>query len=193
MAFNSSRLLDIGCSPFTILNATESTSVYYQVPLTTCVVPSLLAPMTMVANGLILAAIWKNSCVRTPSYVLLAGLAFTDFCTTGLLIQPFYVLYKMGEMTGSVNLSCIAAIVAANVSEYFFSLTVVVMAIIAVEIWLHMSRRSLLTVRRIVILYTTSAILLIASFSYHVYNWYDTKNFSVLFLPFLFLVRLFVL
>ena len=176
MAFNSSRLLDVWCSSFTFLNASESTSVYYQITLTTCVVTSLLAPMTVAANGLILAAIWKDPSLRTPSYVLLAGLAFTDFCT-GLLTQPFYVLNKLGEMTGSVNLSCIAIIVVTNASGHFVSLTVIVMTIIAVERWLHISRRSLLTVRRVVILYTTSAVLLIALFSYHMYKWYNTKRF----------------
>ena len=171
MAFNSSRVLDIWCFSFTILNATEIKSVYYHVTLTTCVVTSLLAPMTIVANALILAAIWKNPSLRTPSYVLLAGLAFSDFCT-GLLSQPSYVLYKLGVMTGSVNLFCIAAIVFTNVSGYFFCLTFIVMTIIAVERWLHMSRRSLLTVCRVVFLYTTSAVLLVGFFSYHTYNWY---------------------
>ena len=175
MAFDSSRLLVI-CSSFTLLNATENTSVYYRVTLTTCVITSLLAPMTVVANGLILAAIWKNPSLSTPSYVLLAGLSFTDFCT-GLLTLPFYVLSKLGEMTGWVNLSCIAKIVVTNASGYFVSLTGIVMTIIAVERWLHMSRRSLLTVRRVVILYTTSAVLLIAFSSYHMYNWYYTKRF----------------
>ena len=132
--------------------------------------------MTIVANALILAAIWKNPSLRTPSYVLLAGLAFSDFCT-GLLSQPSYVLYKLGVMTGSVNLFCIAAIVFANVSGYFFCLTFIVMTIIAVERWLHMSRRSLFTVCRVVFLYTTSAVLLVGFFSYHTYNWYDTKKY----------------
>ena len=164
--------------------------------------------MTVVANGLILAAIWKNPSLRTPSYVLLAGLAFTtDFCTgllsqpltwgtdrkgkpvlyctalhctvlhcTGLLSQPFYVLNKLGELTGRVNLSCIATIVVTKASGHFVSLTGSVMTIIAVEIWLHMSRRSLLTVCRVVIVYTTS-VLLITFESYHMYNWYYTKRF----------------
>ena len=76
--------------------------------------------------------------LRTPSYVLLAGLAITDFCT-GLLCQPFYVLNKLGELTGRVKLSCIATIVVTNASGHFVSLTGIVMTIIAVEIWLHMS------------------------------------------------------
>ena len=104
MSFTSSQWLDSLCLNLRLFNASLS---YYQVTLTTCVITSLLAPMTMIANAFILAAIWKNPSLRTPSYVLLAGLAFTDFCT-GLLTQPFYVLNKLGEMTGRVDLSCIA-------------------------------------------------------------------------------------
>ena len=51
----------------------------------------------MAGNALILAAIWRNPSLRTPSYFLLAGLAFTYFCT-GLLSQAFYVMYKLGEL-----------------------------------------------------------------------------------------------
>ena len=70
---------------------------------------SLLAPMAIVANALILAAIWTNLSLRTPSYVLLAGLAFTDFCT-GLLTQPFYVVYKLGDLSGNIKMFCIGGL-----------------------------------------------------------------------------------
>ena len=86
MAFNFSRLEDSWCIFLANSNATESISGYYTVTLTVCVVTSLLAPITVVANALILVAIWKNPSLRTPSYVLPAGLAYTDFCT-GLLTQ----------------------------------------------------------------------------------------------------------
>ncbi len=67
MAFNSSRSPDSWCwFPFS-LNASKSNSVYYQVLLTFSVVISLLAPMAVVANAFILAAIWKNPSLRTPS------------------------------------------------------------------------------------------------------------------------------
>ena len=104
-------------------------------------------------------------------------LYWTALHCTGLLSQPFYVLNKLGELTGRVNLSCFATIVVTNASGHFVSLTDIVMTIIAVEIWLHMSRRSLLTVRRVVIVYTTSAVLLIAFVSYHMCNWYYRKRF----------------
>ena len=152
MSSSSSRWLDPLCSNLRLFG--NASSSYNQVTLTTCVVTSLLAPMTVVANGLILAAIWKKPSLRTPSYVLLAGLAFTHFCT-GLLTQPFYTVYKLADVKGNKKIFCIAGAVAESVGLYFSSLTFIVMTIMAVERWLHMSRRSLLTVRRVVIIYIT--------------------------------------
>ena len=176
MGFNSSRLPDSWCSFLTIFNASESTSVYYRVTVLACVISSLLTPMIVAVNALILAAIWKNPSLRTPSYVLLAGLAFTDFCT-GVLSQPFFIVNQWADVTGSTKIFCIAALITQIAGYYFSSLTVNVMTIMAVERWLHMSRRSLLTVRRVVVLYITSAVLLIVFFGCHMYNWYHTSEF----------------
>ncbi|XP_078356376.1 melanocyte-stimulating hormone receptor-like [Oculina patagonica] len=176
MAFNSSRLPDRWCSFLFYLNVSKSSPVYYQVTLTNCVVNLLLAPMAVVENVLIMVAIWKNPSLRTPSYVLLAGLAFTDFCT-GLLSQPLFALYQLALLAGNRNMICIVALITQIVGFYFSSLTVIVMTIIAVERWLHMSRRSLLTVRRVVIIYITFVVLLLAFFAFQAYSWYYTKRF----------------
>jgi len=109
-----------------------------------CVVTAPLAPMTVAGNASILAAIWRNPSLRTPSYVLLAGLAVTDFCT-GLLTQPFFIFKQVAAITSNKIIYCIAGSIVEIVSVYFSSLTGVVMTLIAVERWLHMSRRSLLT------------------------------------------------
>lgn len=178
MPFNSSRLPDSWCSFLLISNSSESTSVYYQVTLTACVFTLFMVPMTVAGNALILVAIWKNPSLRTPSYVLLAGLSFTDFCS-GLLSQPFYVVYKLAELAGERTLICIAGVITQTVGYFFSSLTVIVMTIIAVERWLHMTRRSLLTVRRVVKLYAASAVLLIVLDAVHMYGWYYTnRNFK---------------
>ena len=133
MAFNSSHFLSGSwCSFLAFPNGSE-TSFYYKVTLTTCVVSSLLAPMAVVANALILAAIWNYPSLRTPSYVLLAGLAFTDFCA-GLLTQPFYVAHKLAEITGGRKLVCIAGVIAQIAGYYFSSLTVIALTITAVEL-----------------------------------------------------------
>ena len=132
--------------------------------------------MAVTGNALIMAAIWRNPSLRTPSYVLLAGLAVTDFCS-GLLSQPFFVMYQLASLAGNIKIYCIGAVMTSNVGYFFSCLTVIVMTIIAVERWLHMSRRSLLTVRRVVILYITSVVLLILLVACHMYNWYKTNEF----------------
>jgi len=106
MAFNSSILQGSWCSFLAFPNSSERTSIYHKVTLATSVVTSLLAPIAIVVNAVILAAIWKNPSLRTPSYVLLAGLAFADFCT-GILTQPFYVVYKLGDLSKNMKMFCI--------------------------------------------------------------------------------------
>ena len=175
MAFNSTSLPENWCSFLISSNSTRN-SVYYQVTLISCIVISLLAPMAVAGNAFILAAIWKNPSLRTPFYVLLANLAFTDFCT-GLLSQPLHVVNRLGDLSGNIKMFCIAGVIAQIVGYYFSSLTVFVMTIMAVERWLHMNRRFLLTVRRVIILYKTIAILLIAFLACHMYNWYHTNEF----------------
>ncbi|XP_078374371.1 histamine H2 receptor-like [Oculina patagonica] len=181
---HSSRLSDSWCLFLFDLfdsDASKSNSVDYQVTLTACVLTSLLAPMAVIANAFVMAAIWKNPSLRTPSYVLLAGLAFTDFCT-GLISQPFSVMYLLAELAGNGKIFCIAGVITQSVGYYLSSLTVIVMTLIAVERWLHMRRRSLLTVRRVVIIYITFIVLLIAFFAGHMYNWYYTNRFFSVFI-----------
>ena len=142
--------------------------------------------MIVAANTLILTAIWKNPSLRTPSYVLLAGLAFTDFCT-GLLTQPFFALYQWADLTGNIEMFCVTGVITQGIGYSLSSLTVIVLTIMAVERWLLMSRRYLLTVRRVVILYIMFTVLLIVLNACQLYNWYHTnKNFSALIVIFFF-------
>ena len=159
MSSNSSALLAGWCSIFTYSNI--SISAYYQTTLAACIVTALLAPITVAGNALVLAAIWRNPSLRTPSFVLLAGLALTDVCT-GLLTQPLYVIFKLAELTRKENLMCTSALILFSVSMPFCYLTMVVIAMTAVERWLYMSRRSLLTVRRVVIVFMLMIISFVA-------------------------------
>ena len=115
---------------------------------------AILSPVAVVGNALVLAAIWRNPSLRTPSYILLAGLAFTDL-GTGLIAQPFYVAMELiclkdpqpKTVTNTPTALIITAI--ANVSAtYLIPMTTSVIAVMSIERWLHMTRRSFLTVRR---------------------------------------------
>ena len=62
---------------------------------------AVLTPMAVVANGLVVGSNLEpgNSSLRTPCYILLAGLAFNDFCT-GLISQPFLICCKSVDLPG---------------------------------------------------------------------------------------------
>ena len=130
-------------------------SAFYVVILSTSVVVLNLSPLAVVANGLILAAIWRKPPLRTPSYVLFAGLALTDL-GTGLISQPIYVtnwliLAVQPRLSVVDNRQMFAISAMAYGSTSFFSstsVTIFLMTVMSIERCLLMSRRSLINVRR---------------------------------------------
>ena len=128
-------------------------SAFYVVILSTSVVVLILSPLAVVANGLILAAIWRKPPLRTPSYVLLAGLALTDL-GTGLISQPIYVtnwlilaVQPRLSVVDNKQMFAISAMAYGSTS-FFSSVTIFLMTVMSIERWLHMSRRSLINVSR---------------------------------------------
>lgn len=102
-------------------------------------------------NGLVLTAIWRNPSLRTPSYILLAGLAFTDF-STGLITQPIYVSNEFRELqmntVDNKSTFVITMALANGCATFFAIMTVLIITVLAIERWLHMARRSLITTPR---------------------------------------------
>ena len=118
----------------------------------------VLSPVTVVGNALVFTAILKNSSLREPSYILLAALPFTDF-GTGLISQPLYVtdanaFGKVGKDFNTFNGSSsprtylALGMVGNGIGSYFGTLTMLIITVMSIERWLHMSRRSLVTMRR---------------------------------------------
>lgn len=130
------------------------------------VIITILSPVAVVENALIMTAIWKNhSLRRTPSYILLGFLAFTDLCT-GLITQPFHTAAELICILNSeqerMHLSFLAyaRAIAEGSGTYFSSLTLFILTLMSVERWLYMTRRSLLTVRRSYVMMTCTMFLL---------------------------------
>ena len=122
------------------------------------IIVAILSPIAVAGNSLVLAAIWRKPSLRTPSYILLAGLAFTDLCT-GLISQPFYVAVvylprvfetdmNILDMNTWPTLYLATRIVADSCINYFSLLTILMITALSIERWLQMSRRSLVTTRR---------------------------------------------
>ena len=141
-------------------------SVFYAVTITASAILAILSPVAVTGNALILAAVWKNQSLRTPSYILLRVLAFTDLCT-GLITQPFYVAAELiclespEEINKQLSFLVPAVGISAGCAVYFTSLSLSLITLMSIERWLHMARRNLLTVRRSYFIATVVPLLLI--------------------------------
>ncbi|XP_078344063.1 uncharacterized protein LOC144629718 [Oculina patagonica] len=134
--------------------------------MSTSIAIVILSPVAVAGNALVLAAIWRNPSLRTPSYILLTGLAITDF-STGLISQPFYVAMELIQLADPqlktvVNrqTSFIITAIGKGSATYFIPVTTSIIAVMSIERWLHMTRRSLLTVRRVT--YTVAGLFLLS-------------------------------
>ena len=78
----------------------QSFGTSYAVSLSASIIVATLSPIAAIGNFLVLTAIWRNPSLRTPSYILIAGLSFTDF-STGLITQPVYVANELIHLEDS--------------------------------------------------------------------------------------------
>ena len=62
-----------------------------------CVVNILLAFTVTIANVLVLYAVWKKPTLRSPSILLLCGLASTDLAV-GLIVQPLFIASSLIDL-----------------------------------------------------------------------------------------------
>ena len=101
-------------------------NTYVSIIFASSIVLLVLSPVAVVANALILAAIWKRTFQRTWLYVLLHGLAFSDFCI-GLIVQPvlallfFLFLDESGVVDAQKHLNAYIVTYVGLMSGTFFS------------------------------------------------------------------------
>ena len=129
-------------------------NTYVSIIFASSIVLFVLSPVAVVGNALILAAIWKRTFQRTWLHVLLSGLAFSDFCT-GLIVQPFMALIfllfldKSGVFDAQkVLIADMVTYVGFMSATFFIIVELILITLLSIERWLHMSRRSLMTPRR---------------------------------------------
>ncbi|XP_078345587.1 uncharacterized protein LOC144631084 [Oculina patagonica] len=147
----------------------DKNSVFYASSVSFSVLLTLFSPIAVTGNALVFTAILRNPSIRTPSYILLAGLAFTDFCT-GLIVIPILVANVLIYLTDhqmiladtnswSTAFMTTRAIGRGCSLYVSFQVTILTTTLMSIERWLHMSRRSLVTVRRA--WFTVTVLLLI--------------------------------
>ena len=129
--------------------------------ISSSVIIIIFLPVAVAGNSLILAVIWRSPSLRTPSYVILAALAFTDLLT-GLVNQPLFVALQLTCFEKSrLSFILFASTVVDGCGTYSINLTLTLLTTMSIERWLHMTRRSLLTVRRSCLIVTGISVLLI--------------------------------
>ena len=168
----------------------NKSSAFYWENIVLSVLFALLSPVAVTGNALVLSAIWRNPSLRTPSSTLIAGLAFTDFCT-GLIVLPVFVANGLIYLTDSaINLQdrtnwptsyLITRVVADVCGTYLFQITILLITLMSIERWLHMSRRSLLTVRRACF---AISIPLLTSIPLNIYAIWYSYNLTYIFVSF---------
>ena len=135
-------------------NGDQEVPYIYATSLAIAVTLAVFSPVAVVGNALILAAVWKKTFQRTSFHILLSGLALTDLCT-GLIVQPAYVasilLYTVDPLERAIERPLLYVTfesIADASATYFVFVTILILMLMSVERWLHMSRRSLVTSRR---------------------------------------------
>ena len=85
---------------------TDTTAQHFII-ITNCVVNVALAFVAISGNALVLYGVWKTPALRSPSILLICGLASTDLCV-GLIAQPLVIVTSFIKLySHSVNLKSI--------------------------------------------------------------------------------------
>ena len=98
-------------------NAQDYPSYYIGFLWIICIVLGVLVPVAVAGNALVLAVIWRTPALKTPSYILLGGLAFTDLCT-GLIIQPLFIVCLVSDLKDNKPVLCTAGVVSSILGTY---------------------------------------------------------------------------
>lgn len=118
-------------------------------------VVSLLIFLTVTAtfgNGLILAALRKNSCLHPPTKLLLRSLATTDLCV-GVISQPAIVTMYSSFLAGNSELCQISKDIVYTTTTIFSGISLATLTTLSVDrllaLLLGLQYRLVVTVKRI--------------------------------------------
>lgn len=110
------------------------------------------AIFAVIANGLVISAIWKTPSLRFPSITLLCCLAATDLLT-GLVNQPAFVAFNVARILGKYKLYCIASSVWSLANAFLSNMSFLVLTCASVDrylaLYLHLRYLEVVSNRRI--------------------------------------------
>ena len=133
---NTTWPIPVNISIFSTLSTGASAKETDSILVASHVIIVVLAPVAVVGNALVLTAIWRKCFQGTTFHILLSVLAFTDLLTG---VASSLIRYLLNHEFGVVSISGIL------IGAYLVCLTILVITLMSVERWLHMTRRSLVT------------------------------------------------
>ena len=155
----------------------------YEVSIATSVVNSLTMILALVANGLVLAAVWSSRALHSPSNILVCCLALTDLLSA-LITQPLFILSHIARIQGYQELYCFTTM--------GFSISVAILSIVSfltftavsvnrfLVLHLHLRYTELVTNRRVIFIAVCCWILCILEVSLTIPQGLYKTHFEVL-------------
>ena len=105
MLSNSSRSLEnnVSCFRFPVF---QTDNIPELIVVFNSTVNFPLSVLTIVGKTLFLVAVWRTPSLRSPSVILLCGLATTDLAV-GLLVQPLFLSMELTLLSNSSAYNCV--------------------------------------------------------------------------------------
>ena len=141
-----------------------------------CVLNSAFSLITCSGNSVILYVIWKTQELHSPSFILLSCLAAADLLV-GLICQPFFVAYKMAELTNNLGVYCTLRMTYNIPSWITTGVSLVTLSLVSVHqllaLTLHLRYNMIVTVPRVFQISACVWILSIMAITsrFYVRNW----------------------
>ena len=150
MLSNSSRSLEnnVSCFRFPVF---QTDNIPELIVVFNSTVNFPLSVLTIVGNALVLVAVWRTPSLRSPSVILLCGLATTDLAV-GLLVQPLFLSMELTLLSNSSAYNCVLG-KAFNTSSYTVcGVSLATLTAITIDRLLalkyHMRYSSIMTIQR---------------------------------------------
>ena len=149
---------------------------YSELLVLLCVVNAVAAVVATVGSSLVLAAMWRTPSLRSPTYVLLSGMALLDL-GVGLISQPTFVSFKIVLIQRNYHLFYQLLVIELFIANMFIDVTFLTLCAITFERFLalkiHLRYRELVTVRRTLLLLPGS--IWIVSLLETIWFWYHAS------------------
>lgn len=123
----------------------ETANAATTIVIMNCLLNLSLMPIAIFGNTMVLTAVVKTPLLRSPSLILLCGLAVSDL-VVGLVVQPMYIARELKANVFLIKLS-------RTVGFAFCGISLATMAVISVDRFLalqyHMTYNTLVTTTRV--------------------------------------------